>query len=212
MKTSNHIPKAEYLFLLSPYLGILLGMYVLTNALAAILIYHAGIVISLIIFRKRIRRPIDLNIKSYKLFFAAILICALAGPALLIVWESVKLSEVSMGALLKEFALYGNIRYMFCLYFSTVHPLIEELFWRYLFDFKHKYLSLSDVLFGAYHGLVLFFFLKIEFVLLCVIGLIIAGRFWRFLKDKLDENLVVVLSHAIADFSIVFTAFFIMIR
>ncbi|MBN1501822.1 MAG: hypothetical protein JW982_16815 [Spirochaetes bacterium] len=199
--------KLKHLFMLSPYIGVITGMYVFKNAFAAIFIYHAGIAAAVCLFHGEISFNTLFKFNNPRLLIFASAVCLLSGLSVVVLWNFIKLPGINLPVIMEQFKLSGINKWIFLLYFSTVHPLIEELYWRFLADFRGRYISVGDIIFAAYHIPVLIFFLNASFVLLCFAVLVAAARIWRYLKQDLNENLTVFISHAFADFSIMLAVF-----
>lgn len=168
----------------------------------AIFIYHIGLIIAILVYRREINFKELLLIKDKKLFLLAIIISFLSGVMLFFLWNTFKISIFDLPEKLVELSLSTGHQILFLLYFSLVHPILEEIYWRFILEFKDRLISLGEVLFSAYHFLVLIIFIRIEFAILCVITLILAARIWRYFRQVLKENLTIFVSHAVADFSI----------
>jgi len=194
--------KIIYLFSLSPYIGVLLGLYIFKNAFLAIAIYHIGIITAIYIYRNDLDLKTLVKINKPLLFAAFIIVYSTAGIVLFYLWDFIKLPNIDLTSTLSCFGLDKNNLWIFLIYFSTLNPIHEELFWRITAKSDNKIVSMYDVLYAAYHALVIVFFINIIFTILIVIGLIIVSRIWRFLYDKYSEGPTIIISHALADFSI----------
>lgn len=191
-------------FTIAPYIAVFLGLYVFKNAFLSILLYHAGVLTSIYLNRKELNIKDVFNFNSKRLTLIISLICGLSGLSILLIWDFIKLPGINLSNTMSEIGLTGNTKIIFLIYFSTIHPFVEELFWRFLLKTKAKYISLDDILFALYHVMVLVLFLKLQYIIICFIALIAVARLWRFLQHNLSENMAVILSHAVADFSIMF--------
>ncbi len=190
----------------TPYLAVIIGLYVLRNAWAAILLYHLGIVCFLAV-------SADKNFSKALRFgwnpAATAVACAvtgLSGVMLFLLWPYVRLPEVRLGEVLPDFGL-GEISWiMFVVYYSTVHPLIEELFWRGDASSQNAGPSWRDAAFGGYHFLVLVLFIKVPWAIVVAVLLSGVAWGWRCAVRKYGGLGVALGSHAVADFSIVLAA------
>ena len=202
----NHdsIPLPKRLFIISPYIAVFLGLYIFKNAFLSIFLYHIGIVFSILIYRKDLNIKVIFKFNSKRLMLLLSFICSLSGISILLFWDLIKIPNMNLNRTMSEIGLVGVNKILFLIYFSTIHPILEEVFWRFLLKTKVKYISLDEILFALYHVMVLVFFIKIEFIIICFIALIVVARFWRYLQQNLSENMAVLLSHMIADFSIMF--------
>lgn len=204
MLKSLSVPFKKRIFTIAPYAAVFLGLYVLRNAFLSILLYHAGVLTSIYIYRKELDIKDVFSFNSKRLTLIISLICGLSGISILLIWDFIKLPGMDLTRTMSEIGLTGNTKVLFLIYFSTIHPFVEELFWRFLLKTRAKYISMDDVLFALYHVMVLAMFLKFQYIVICFIALIIVARFWRYLQHNLSENMAVILSHAVADFSIMF--------
>ena len=89
------------------------------------------------------------------------------------------------------------------IYFSTVQPILEELYWRGFLGNSQKCFSWVDLAFAGYHILVLAWFIKTGWLVVAFIVLTVAGCVWRYTAARLGGLAVVLVSHIVADVSIV---------
>ena len=89
------------------------------------------------------------------------------------------------------------------IYFSTVQPFLEELYWRGYLESGRKYFSWTDLAFAGYHILVLAWFIKLPWLVIAFIVLAGAAYVWRYMAARLEGLIVPLLSHIIADVSII---------
>jgi hypothetical protein len=187
---------------LSPYGAVLFGMYFLNNAFAAILVYHAGIITAVIFYRKQLDLKKIFHLSNIKLFFGLTAICLLSGTIVFLLWDLVKIETLNLQDTLTHFGFNSVNIWIFLIYFSTVHPVLEELFWRVIPKDEFTYFSVFDFIFAGYHILVLRFFLKPFWIAVCFLGLVIISMIWRYIQKRLNDTATVVITHAVADLSI----------
>lgn len=199
--------KTNNLFSLTPYIGVIIGLYIFKNAFLSIFIYNAGLLLAVLIKKNNLQLKEIIIVKNIKLLILLTFICTLAGPFLYLLWNYIKLPNSILSVKMSEFGLIGNSKFIFLIYFSTIHPFLEEYYWRFSINSNKRILSIHEILFAFYHVLVLLFFIKSFFIIICFIVLLIIARFWRYLHNKHSENLIVLVSHAVADFSIMFFIF-----
>ncbi|MBK7870376.1 MAG: CPBP family intramembrane metalloprotease [Saprospiraceae bacterium] len=137
-------------------------------------------------------------------------LCLLSGVIFYVLWDFVKIPDQHFSDLLSQFGLSGTTIWVFLIYFSTINPFLEELFWRGLLKSNTTYFSVADILFGCFHFLVLIQFIQVEYAVLTIGGLIIISRVWRYLYDVPKERLAVIISHAVADCSVILSTIFLM--
>lgn len=201
------VPDAEqilrYLALALPYAAILLGLYVLRSAWAAILLYHAGIVTLL-----RFDGQEDL-LRSARQGWSAPaaavvgIVCAACGLLLALLWGTISREHMNLGETLTSFHLSGLSWWVFAAYYVTVHPVLEEIYWRGYLPGAHRYPVAVDVAFAGYHVPVLCLFIKVPWVLVSFGVLLFAAWSWRQLAARYSGLGVAIAGHAAADLSIV---------
>ena len=114
-----------------------------------------------------------------------------------------QLENISLNSTLMNFGLHGTSWLFFMIYFSIIQPLLEELYWRGYLARYNKYFSWTDFAFAGYHILVLAWFIKLPWLVIAFIVLIIASFIWRYLAYKLEGLVIPLLSHIVADISII---------
>lgn len=190
----------------APYVAVLLGLYALRSAWAAILGYHVLMVTAIHIgggWRTRERLLVGWR-NGFGI--AALVVCALAGPALAVAWPYVHPDGFALGEVLEALGLAGLSWWVFMAYYTLVNPWLEEAFWRGFLGSDAKGPVATDVLFAGYHIVVLLRFVGIEWALLCAAALSFAAWAWRQLARETDGLLVPCASHLVADLSIIVTA------
>ncbi len=186
-----------------PYISIFIGIYIFTNAWIAILLYHFGIVLFLILDRKRDLLKNILSGWNPPVIVISILVFALSGPVIFLFWPYMNLGQIDLKISLINLSLHGLSFYLFVLYFSLIQPLMEELFWRSYLGSNLKYPSWQDFAFGGYHILVLIMFIKLPWVILSFLVLCIVAWIWRRATNHFGGVVVPLLSHAAGDMSII---------
>lgn len=189
-----------------PYAAVVIGLYILHNAWAAILLYHVGIIV---VMATGGGGELLKSARSGWRPAVAAWVCAgtaMGGVFLWVLWPYVRLPGPGLDAALAEFGLSGISWIIFMVYYSTVHPFAEELIWRGSLAVKSKGPSWLDVAFGGYHFLVLLFFIKVPWVLATALLLSIAAWGWRYAAMRYGGLSIALVSHAVADLSIVIAA------
>jgi len=185
-----------------PYVAVFIGLYILRSAWAAILLYHFGIALFLIADDKgRSLKKIRSGYNSI-ITIGSCAVCVLIVPTIFLLWQHMQLEDTSLKVKLMDFGLQGTSWYFFMVYFSTVQPFLEELYWRGYLDSKHRYLSWSDLAFAGYHMFVLVWFIKLPWLVVSFIVLSIAAWASRYAVHKLGGLAVPLLSHIVSDISI----------
>lgn len=193
-----------------PYITTYLGLYYFSNAWLAILAYHFVIIVSLVYKYKDLSK-ISYSITSKKLLSLGIIITASASPIIYLLWDYIKLTDLDLVYMLERFHLTGSSSILFILYFFLVHPILEELYWRFVISYtpNQKIEYLFDILFAGYHILVLRLFIQLPFAILSFIILAIAGMSWGYIKERYNDYITIFITHAIADLLIILTVFII---
>lgn len=198
--------KAERLKLISvlvPYVAVLIGLYVFKNAWVAIGLYHFGITVFLIAGdRNSLLKRVCTGWNSI-IAVIGIVMSVMISPIIFFFWEHMQLESIPLNSALANFGLHGTSWFFFMIYFSTVQPFLEELYWRGYLERGHKYFSWTDLAFAGYHILVLAWFIKVPWLAIAFIVLAVAAYIWRYIASKLEGLAVPLLSHIVADVSII---------
>ena len=168
----------------------------------AIGLYHLGLVCFLMGGDKKSLLKKIFRGWNWLIAVVSIVAVGMIFPVILVSWEYMRLESVRLDIILANFGLYGSSWFLFMIYFSTVHPFLEELFWHEYLECSNKYISWTDLAFAGYHILVFGgLFRPVALVLAFVILTVIACS-WRNVVYKLDGLAVALLSHIVADISI----------
>jgi hypothetical protein len=207
-------PDAEhvlrYLALALPYAAVFLGLYVLRNAWVTILLYHAGMV-TLLRFGGQ-EGPLKAARQGWSAPAAVVvgIVFATVGLLLALLWGTISREHMNLGETLTSFRLSGLSWRVFAVYYVTVHPVLEEIYWRGYLPGAHRSPAVVDVAFAGYHVLVLCIFVKLPWVLVSFGVLLFAAWSWRQLAARYCGLGVAIASHAAADLSIVAVAEYLM--
>lgn len=195
-----------------PCAAVLIGLDYLKSAWAAMLLFHAVIVICLLF--KRRSRPCSGLFKGWNTSFGAvsILISAVCGPLLILLWPVIAETPDGMASTLEEFGLHGIRLWVFSAYFVSLHPVLEEMFWRGVMAPESSKTEFVDIAFGAYHVLVLIHFLKLPWVMIAYLILVLVSWMWRYIADRFGGLAVPVVSHIIAGAGIMAATYFLLGR
>lgn len=190
-----------------PYVAVLAGLYGLRSAWAALLLYQAGMVFGLLRGRPRLTARRLVSGWRTREGILLSLLCAGAGPILVLLWPTIATTPTALPATLAHFGLSGTSWRLFALSYVTVHPLLEEAFWRAPaprgarrppgFDLAR------DAAFAGYHGLVLIRFLHPAWALVSLVPLVLVSRRWRRTAEAQGGLAVPMVSHSVASFSTV---------
>lgn len=185
-----------------PYVATFVGIHVLSNAWVAVLLYQ-GLAVAFIVVTHRAGPPAERppRVATRLLSIALVIGAALGGVALYLVWDVARIPGVDIQARVAALGLSGAAWWGFVAYFITLHPVIEEMFWRRALASSGV---VGDVLFGGYHAVVLVLFLKWPFVVAACLVTAAAGWAWR--AGAQTSLRLVIASHAVADVGIVLAA------
>ncbi len=196
---------------LLPYLAVAIGVFWLQNALAALLGFHAAIILSLLLARSSVPLKILFKSKNIRWVILSILVCGSSGISLYFLWPSLDVVN-DLPWHMESFGLTQANWPLFLTYFVLVNPWIEEYLWRGYLGSPTGHFYPSDFLYAGFHGLILMNNVRTAAVL-CSLGvLVLAGWFWRQLA-RADEGLLAsVLGHMAADFTILMTVYQMTVR
>ena len=195
--------RLKLISVLVPYVAVLIGLYVLKNAWIAIGLYHFGITVCLITGdRNCLLKRVCAGWNSI-IAAVGIVMSVMIFPIIFFFWGHMQLESIPLKSALANFGLHGTSWFFFMIYFSTVLPFLEELYWRGYLENNRKYFSWTDFAFAGYHILVLAWFIKLPWLVIAFIVLTVAAYIWRYLASKLEGLVVPLLSHIVADVSII---------
>lgn len=188
------------------YLAVGAGMFIFQNAWAALLGYHAGIVLILISVRPSVPLSTLFKSKGFWRALGVILVCGSSGVALYYLWPVFGVIP-TLPANLASFGLTPAVWPVFITYFTLVNPWLEEYFWRGYLGSESKQLILNDILFAGFHVLVLLNRTSMPSILFALLVLTFAGWMWRQVARLSGGLLTNVLAHMAADFTILFAVY-----
>lgn len=203
--------KLKFASISTPYIAILVGLFVFKNAFVAISIYYCGIII--VMYFDKQDGLLKSLVSGWNWIIAIMTVTAggFSGAIVLYGWDFAKLSDVNLIEIFAMYGLQGSSIYIFVSAAITLNPLLEELFWRgYLVDAR-KGPSWIDAAFAGYHVPALLLVIKPLMATLAFIVLCIAGWGLRLIGNKLDGLLLPYLGHLAADVSIIAAIYFIII-
>jgi membrane protease YdiL (CAAX protease family) len=189
-----------------PYAAVAIGLYAARSAWATILLYHVGIV--LVLAATDWRRRLGLARSGWRGGVAALTAAGAVGGgvALYVLWPYIDATPQGLGRALSDFGLTGAGWLTFAIYYSTVHPFLEELFWRGDRAEGSGAPNWRDAAFAGYHVPVLRFFIGPAWIVISFVVLLLAAWLWRLAARRFGGLGVPLLSHAIADVSIITAA------
>jgi len=105
---------------------------------------------------------------------------------------------VDLSALLSQWGITGSTAWVFAVYSVTLHPVLEETFWRGMLPDQ----LWSDALFAGFHLLVLAPLVHAVWLPPVFIVLLTASGIWRYFARETGGLLIPVLTHALADLGV----------
>jgi hypothetical protein len=199
---------SKWLAAILPYLGVWAGLFLFKSAWLALLGFHFAIILVLIIARTHIPIKILYTTRHYK--WAKRSIAACAGIGIILYWLHPYLGLAGdLSAQLESIGLNASTWPVFIAYFALVNPWIEEYFWRGYLGSELPGLSIGDLVYAGYHGLVLMGKMHLLTILLALAMLTCAGWLWRRIRRENEGLLVPILGHMAADFTILTSVYLI---
>jgi len=187
----------------APYLAVGIGLHVARSAWAAMLGYHACM--CLVLWAGGGWPEARRALRGWGAWgIAVVLLCALAGPLLWLLWPL-----VGAGPLVDTLArvgLGGRSFHAFAVYYILANPVLEEIYWRGWLAAPTRSPDATDALFAGYHALVLVLFIGWPWVLLCVACIACASWIWRRIARSTGGLLVPVIAHLAADVGVIAAA------
>ena len=189
-----------------PYASVWIGLFALHSAWCAVLLYHAGIVAALLYRRPRSLGRLLCGVPRHPHDIVSSLVCAACGPALLLLWPLIAREDVSLGASLARYGLSGVAWWGFAAYYASVHPLLEEIFWRGWLPSERRGPAPGDLAFAGYHLLVLPLFVTWPWVAVAGVVLTLTAWTWRRSARRNGNLGVPIIAHALAGLGVVMAA------
>ena len=191
-----------------PFGSIAAGLYLLHSAWWAILFYHSGILLILFLNGQwDIRHGIFSGWKRFEGVGMTFLLFG-NGPLFILLWPVVSLQSDILSESLSNLGLSGISLWIFAAWYLTVHPILEEVFWRkYLLE-RSRWPALTDCAFAGYHVLVLILFLRLQWVLVSFLALTLTAWLWRKLAIRYRGLAIPIVSHMAAGLSTLAAIFF----
>jgi membrane protease YdiL (CAAX protease family) len=190
----------------TPYVAMVVGLFVFSSGWAGILLYHLGIVTIVTLSKSwtfpRMRR----DNRCRQVLGVMVLGAAFVGPALYAAWTTIQLTDLDLATALADLRLSGLSWTVFILYYMTVNPVLEETFWRGYLGSEARRPTWNDIWFAGYHVLVIASFVGVGWVAAGFVGLLAAAWLWRQAARDCDGLLIPVVSHATADASLILAA------
>ncbi len=199
---------------LLPSGAVLLGLYGLHSAWAAILAYHFGIVsFALILDGRRLGDPPDdsegvsaQGRLALRWILPLTILCALSGVAFYLLWSWMVRPGTSLSLWLAHRGMEGWSWWLFVPYYGLLHPVLEEWHWSRIGAGVSSRIGVLDAIFAGYHLLVLATLVRWPWLVLIFVILLCSSAFWRDMYGARRTRFVPLLTHGVADLSIVIAA------
>jgi len=187
-----------------PYIAVGIGMFLFRNGWLAIGLYHAGMILFLVLDQNR---PYVRNLLqgSSRRWAWLVVFCALSGLAIHLLWPWMQ-QRSDLSVLLSKYNLSEFRWIAYAIYYSLFHPLLEEFYWRGFLGHPGKRIRIEDVSFAGYHFFTMLCFVAWPWALLTFA--ILTGTAWVWRQSARETNglLIPALSHIAAAVSISATA------
>jgi membrane protease YdiL (CAAX protease family) len=185
---------------LIPYVAVALGLYGLHSAWAALGLYHAGMLATLIVLHEPKAEANRLTIHRVWIVLAAGLF-AVGGVAIYVLWPYLSLGT----SITDRLAAFGVTKHTWpplAIYFCIANSTLEEFFWRGRL-MSHTVRPVGgDFLFAGYHAFVLLAFANPIWTIPVFVACAFAAWLWRMLRLATGGLAVPIITHIIADVSI----------
>ncbi len=184
----------QNLKLLTPYFAVGIFWCVFSNAWLAILAYHLQILFWL-------QRPLPvLSLPHSRRLVLSIIPALAAGPLFYLLLPLITRTNIILW--LADYNLTGISLYIMIPYFGLIHPYLEQLHWTGLRSSTPR----AHPLFAGYHMIVLYSLLTISWLFVSFLLLNAISYAWHQATLRSGNTFVAVLSHTLADLSIIIAA------
>jgi len=186
---------------LVPYAAVIVGIYCVHSAWIAAVSYHAG-ALAVAAVGGRAKAPKPSRRFSYW-WYASSAVFAVGGVALYLLWLYVWHDSAQVVRRLACLGISRNNWPCFAVYFCCVNSIVEELLWREYLQRDSIRPVFEDFAFAGYHALVLLAFAGAPWAALVFVGCALASWLWRMLRTATGGLAIPILTHLVADISIV---------
>jgi len=187
-------------FMVLPYFAVLTGLYLFRSAWLAILFYHAGMALYLACVHRNAGMPPIFKGWNSRAGVALSLLCASGGLLLYLIWPVAAIDRGALASTLEALGLHGTGWRLFVFYYLSLHPVIEEAFWRGAHLSGQKGIIPADAAFAGYHILVLICFIKTPWTVTVFLILVLTAWLWRRITLRYGGLAIPIISHAAAGF------------
>jgi hypothetical protein len=195
---------------LLPYLTVGVGLFVLRNAWAAVLGYHAAM-LAVVLWQRGSLAPNVWRAPRVHEVALAVAFGAGAGGFLFLMWPWLG-TPADAAFLTVDIGLTMTAWPLYIAYFVAVNALLEEHFWRGCLGSDRKGIVLNDALFAGYHLLVLAGRVSPVWLAAAFVALTLAAWCWRQFVRRSGRLTVPVLSHAAADAACILVIYWFALR
>lgn len=188
----------------SPYLSVIIGIFLLRNGFLAVLFYH--LVLLFVIVKTNKSNALRSLCRGFHPIWGPLMGLGglVPGIVILLLWPISKREHVDLFEILTMLNLKDGFFILFAIYACLVNPFLEELFWRGCFKNPTLWPNIIDILFAGYHALVVIPILKAPFVFLIFLAMVCVGWLFRILYRFNRGLLIPLMTHIVADIAILF--------
>ncbi len=193
-----------------PYLAVGIGLHWVGSVWLTFLLYHCGMLA--VLFATRFNWTELARGWRRVPGVALLLICAAPAPVL-IVFAGWFFPELENGrSQIDALGIGGSAWFPFLVYYVISTPMLEEAFWRGTLSRGRRWFDPVDLLFAGYHVSVIVLFVPPVAILLSFLSLWGAALIWRLIRIRTGGLLIPVLTHFVADLSIMLGLHFLFAR
>ena len=187
---------------LCPYVAVIIGIYLLHNAMIAIALYHLGIIAGLFCSgRMNIFKTVFTGF-NWPIALIMATLSLSVGLAVYFLWPYAKLEGVHLAQSLGQYGVNGFWAYVFSIYSIMANPILEEVLWRGFFKGNPYRPVWIDAAFAGYHVFVLAMFISLPIAILAFVVLSLSSWILRLVRHHLGGLAVPCLMHFAADVAI----------
>lgn len=189
-----------------PYIAVGAGLLVFHNAWVAIVGYHIGMIVIVLLSKPGISVKQLFKSNNYRMPAITAIVGASSGILMYTLWPLLSVPD-DTGSYVRSIGLTESTWPLFLAYYIAVNPLIEEYYWRGYLGSNSKGVELNDLLWAGYHIIVLAG--KMGMVWLAVVFLVLSAGAWFWRQaNRLSEGLLPsAVSHIAADITTIFAIY-----
>jgi hypothetical protein len=202
----NALQRKRILAPVLPYVTIGAGLLVFHNAWLAILGYHAGMIVTILLSGTRVAAKESYRGNRYSIPLVAALAGACAGLLLYLLWPALGFAN-DPGSFMRLIGLNERTWPAFLAYFILTNAVIEEYYWRGFLGSVGKGIRLNDLVFSGYHLIVLASLLQPIWLMVVFVCLTTGAWYWRQMNRLNGGLLASTVSHLTADATVILTVF-----